>query len=201
MAEPPEINEVGTEIYDGLDPGWTSLDEDTGWHLLYLCEALGLPLVGMWGLVQSNWELAFDVDNAPPSVLDWLAQFAGVTYPVGSSDSVKREYIKTRPGFARGRLAAIRAAVEEELTGTKTVILREREPDAYNLEIRTLVAETPDPDAVERKLLQYQIPGGIILDYDTLVGRDYADLEGDFITYADLAATGDTYEEVASTPP
>lgn len=187
---------VAQEVYEALTPGWTARDDG---QLLDFVEAITQPLETVWEIVQSDFDLLFQVDDAPPEVLDYIAQFAGVTYPVGSDDATKRTAITAHAGFARGRPASIAAEAQMTLTGSKTVVIREREGGPYRLQVRTVLDETPDEAATLAAILR-QKPAGILLDYEAISGRDYADLAGDFATYADLTATGDTYDEVASTP-
>ena len=117
-----------------------------------------------------------DVDRCPDWALPWLAQLVGVTIPAGMPTETVRAGIRDVAGWKRGTVAALRAAAGFHLTGGKTVIFRERDPDSpdppYTLEVVTRYAETPDAGAVLGELLR-QKPAGLVLKYRTVTGWDY----------------------------
>ena len=121
-----------------------------------------------------------DVDQCPDWALGWLAQLVGVALPPGATIEQSRALIRDVAGWKRGSRDALRAAAGAFLTGNKTVYFRERDassPDPpYTLEVVTRIGETPDPAAVEAALLR-QKPGGIVLNYRTVEGWDYQELE------------------------
>jgi Phage tail protein (Tail_P2_I) len=144
-----------------------------------------------------------DVDRCPDWALPWLAQLIGVTLPADADPDTARILIGDVAGWRRGTPAALRAAAGLHLTGGKTVLFRERDPDAadppYTLEVVTLDSQTPDPVAVQAEL-DRQKPAGIVLDYHVIagwdyqemtgryleLGGDYATLEADYADYGDL---------------
>jgi hypothetical protein len=96
----------------------------------------------------AGWSVLFDVDAVPPMDLPFLGQFVGVRVPDGADDATARALIKAEAGRSRGTAASIVSRVQGVLTGTKTVILRERtaadgSPDAYHIVIGTLTSESP----------------------------------------------------------
>lgn len=168
-----------------------------------LCEGMMLPFAQLAELVDPPdpyvpWEPLFNVNICPDWALPWLGQIFGVRVVASLPPDDQRQMIKELGAFARGSPDAIRAAARFGLTGSKTVLLRERDDgDAYLLEVVTLVDETPDPALVVRLVLS-QKPGGIKLnthaivgwDYQqmtlTYVGKFYKDLPKDYPTYAVL---------------
>jgi hypothetical protein len=86
------------------------------------------------------------------------------------------------------------------LTGTQTVIFRERNPGPYNLAIRTLISETPDTDAVRRAILT-QKPIGIVLDYEAIEGMTWDDLAGEYADWDAVSAGFEDWHTLATTPP
>jgi hypothetical protein len=137
------------------------------------------------------WSALVDIDRCPALALPWLAQMVGVVAPpqeVGESDNAYeirlREYIRATPGFSRGSPGAMMAAAQQFLTGTKSVIFRERDTGAYRLTVRTKVSETPDEAKVLKALLA-QKPAGIVLDYDSISGQDYQLLYTNHPNYQD----------------
>jgi hypothetical protein len=128
-----------------------------------------------------GWSLLMDVNRCPPEALGWLGQFVGVRIPTGLTDAQQRQWIKDRRGFRRGTPAAMIAAVQDTLTGTKAVKMIERDGDPYNLTLTTTTSETPDANRTLAAILS-QKPAGITLNktsvvtgtqtWDALKGRD-----------------------------
>lgn len=198
----PEVNEFAEVLYEALEPAMTYEDEDRDWPLLRFLHCITDPFVKAWEIAHGGarpWATLLDPALCPEWALSWLAQWGGVVIePAWSEDDI-REAIATPSGLARGRPAAILRAPLPYLTGTKTVIMYERQPmsSAYRLYIRTWDSETPDPDEVEAAILR-QKPGGIVLDYASLSGQDYQLLESTHATYADVASDYDSYAEATA---
>jgi hypothetical protein len=145
------------------------------------------------------WATMFDPDTAPDGALAWLGQFVGVSPQIQSiyeSDfdffARQRQRIKDHLGFNRGSAVAMKTAAALYLTGSKTVMFRERDGSAYHLTVVTRTAETPDPGAVERELLA-QKPAGITLDYHTITGRDFDEVKAANATFTIAKATYATF--------
>lgn len=189
-------------IFGALGP---FADDDASGDLEGLVEALVGPVETLYEIVgeenqEVSWSAALDPDRCPSSVLPWLAQWVGVRLDPDMTEAERRAAIKDREGTTRGRPATIRARVERTLTGTRRVIIRERTPGPYDLYIRTIGTETPDPAVTERAIID-QKPAGIRLDYAAATGITYIDLESDYATYGDIAATGMSYGELSETLP
>jgi len=105
-----------------------------------------------------------DLNRAPADGLGWLAMFAGVRLIDGSTDVQQRERIDGTDGFQRGTPAAIIAAAQATLTGTRVVRVLERINSAYSLTVITRVSETTDAAATNRAL-QAAKPVGLILTH------------------------------------
>jgi hypothetical protein len=128
------------------------------------------------------FSMMFDPDLCPEEALAWLGQFVGVQPELESqyeahTDFIarQRQRIKDHLGFNRGSTASMIAAASLHLIGNKAVIFRERDGSAYHLTVVTRTAETPDPAKVEAELLKLK-PAGITLDYHTITGRDFAEV-------------------------
>lgn len=178
----PVVSQAAEQLYGILAP-LAYDDERLDWPLLKYCEALAGSLQEVYEYIYANgysaWGIIMDVDNAPFKALPWLAQFVGVTVPprqAGETDEAYdariRAYIRATPGFDRGTPDAMMAAIQQTLTGTKTVYIRERYGGAYRIEIITKTNETPDPAATLRAILS-QKPAGIQLTHSVLVGQDF----------------------------
>lgn len=202
----PVVSEVAEGLYTILQP-LAFADEQNGWALLYFCEALIGAVQKVQDYSADGWNDILDIDNTPNEALPWLAQFVGVVVPPRiSTDSDSdyyariRAYIKSTPGFSRGTPVAIVAEVLPYLTGTKTVIFRERFGGAYKLEVRTYTSQTPSEANVLAAILR-QKPAGITLDYDSITGQDYQQLFTNFATYQLVFTTYDNYQELVTATP
>lgn len=147
-----------------------------------------------------GWSILLDLDRIPDENLDWLAQFIGVHFPSALSPDEKRDRIRNTDGWNRGTPDAIKAAPLPFLTGTKTVILRERFPDAYSFQVLTKVSETPDAAIVLAALIE-QKPAGLILTYNTIAGNDYQQLLTNHPLYSNVFADYATYQGVLNDAP
>lgn len=198
----PVVSQTAEDLYEILLP-LAYDDANHDWALLIFCEAWAGPLQLVKDLVgdgsRVSWANLIDIDTCPDEALPWLAQLVGVVIPdKGSSTSdadywkAVRAYIKTTPGFLRGGVAAIVTAAQQYLTGTKTVIVRERAGSAYKLNIRTRTSETPDSVLVLNAILQHK-PAGIVLDYNTVTGADYQSVYTGYAAYSNLFSAYLTY--------
>jgi hypothetical protein len=197
------VSEVAAELYGACVPGQTHSWPEPGDpdDLLTFCEAIASMLDDWWGVTQENWETVLDADAAPDEALGWLAMFVGVRRDVTWTADQLRDAIRSPAGFARGTPAAIREAAKRHLTGSKTVIMTERfGGSAYSLYIRTLASETPD-EAVTLADILTQKPAGIVLNYDTLTGQDYAGLDASYSSYAGVDTDYESYGAVATDLP
>lgn len=193
---------LADQIYEAMGP-FAAADE-TG-DLRGFIEALTHPAEQVNIIVgeedqEFGWSVALDPDLCPVKLLPWLAQWEGVELTPDMDEAARRQAIKDREGSARGRVATIRARIERTLTGTKRIIIRERNPSPYSLYIRTIASETPDENLTRAAILA-QKPAGIVLNYAAAVGITYIDLDADYETYTDLAAADLTYDALAEQLP
>lgn len=206
------VSDVANRLYMQLEP-LAYADEENDLALLYLCEALIGQLQEVEDLSRNyddddgnekvGWAKLFDLDLIPDKAVPWLAQFVGVTVPkqIAESDSAYAARLKPmileRTGTQRGTVASIYAAAQYYLTGSKSVVVRERTPTPWSIQIRTLVSETPNPDAVENNIKNTAKPGGILLDYDTLTGQDWANVDSAYTDWNDVKASYNNWDEVS----
>lgn len=180
------------EILDKLAP---MLYGDSAPLTAYV-EGLSTPfqLIEDWASdtdTDTGWSLLLDVDRCPDEALPWLAQLVGVQLTQGLNAANQRLQIKTLANWKRGTPSAMAAAPGPYLTGTKTVIFRERYDGSgndapYNVEVITLTAETPNSTIVEAAIRSKK-PAGIILDYEVLTGQDLQHIKDTYATLQDLA--------------
>lgn len=174
----PTYTSLGARLAERTAPlQRPEVDAQYGYAHGYLSESMMHMYQDVASLVDpeddSPWVPLFDVNKCPDWALPWLAQVVGVRLPSSITGDAAREYITALSFEEIGKPSAIRAAVSIYLTGNKTVYFRERDQgDAYALEVVTVDAETPDPEAVARAL-ESSVPAGIIIRYRSVVGWDY----------------------------
>jgi hypothetical protein len=124
-----------------------------------------------------GWSVILDVDDAPAKGLRWLGQLVGValrqqrngetteTYAAYARDAIRRQ-----GGRQRGTTDAQMSAIQDTLTGTKSVRFIERAGgDPYAITAITRTAETPDAAATVAAWLR-QKPAG--LTYTHVISDD-----------------------------
>jgi hypothetical protein len=150
----PVLKSFAQSVYDGLYP-FQADDANNGYSLATFITALGemFQVVEDYsrdqvisGKLAPGWSQLVDINRAPVAALPWLGQFVGVTLPDNLTEASQRQQIQQVNGWGRGTKAAILAAPAPYLTGTKTVILRERFGDAYTYQVLTKYSETPVAD-------------------------------------------------------
>ena len=190
-----------TELaYESIAP-LTGQDELYDWPLLRYLDGLMRQLDEVEQLTRDTdthvgWGAALDLDDAPPYAIPWLAQFVGVEVPLSLDVESQRIRISEAAGWRRGTPAAIRGAMRQHLTGSRTTQIFERyQDDPYHLRVRTFVTETPDPERVEEAVRALK-PAGIILTYDVSDGQTYDDVAMTYGTYDSVMADHDTYNDI-----
>lgn len=214
----PSLESFSAELYKHVAPmAWD--DANQGYALAYFCKAIGQLFqvvedlsrdqVLPGGKVAPGWSQALDAVRCPGYALPWLAQFVGATVDQRLSEANQRQQLEQVNNWRRGTLAAIQSAPMPYLTGTKSVVVRERFngntglPDPYYFEVITLFSETPD--AVPNGLGQWtspsvlaaltaQKPAGLVMTYVALDGQDFQTVKTNFGT---LQNVKDTYVTLA----
>lgn len=209
MATRPIVGTAAEEAYESMGP-WAEQDTaDERYDLLVYLEGVfgGSRLQDLNDIVRDGpngepgWSSVLDLERAPSDWLPWLAQLGGARVLAGLDDAAQRARIAGTDGMKRGSPGALRAATQQHLTGNKYVILNERlGGNAWQLGIRTLDSETPDPTLVLNSILE-QKPGGIILSYATVPGQTYDALATAFDTYAEMEAAYATYSALSTNLP
>lgn len=197
----PDVTATTEEVYASLGP-LTADDEKYDWPLLRYLDATARQLDEIEVLARDaddyvGWGRIMDLQAIPDADLPWLAQFVGVV-PLQNLDAAsQRIRIGEAAGWKRGTVDAIRAAMKQFLTGSRTTQIFERyQGSAYALRVRSFTTETPDPAAVEAAVRALK-PAGIVLTYDVSTGQDYDELATTVATYNDLSARYPTYRDVS----
>jgi len=181
-------------------------DPDYDWSLLILCNAIGAMYQLLDDLERDTpegpgWSPLVDLNRCPDDALPWLAQFVGVRLLPDTTPAEQRARILATDGWRRGTREAIESATAATLTGTKSVVVRERDGgDAYALRVQTLVRETPDSAATLSAILS-QKPAGIVLTYQTLTGQDYQTVKTTNANYTAVKTKYATYTGMTNDTP
>jgi hypothetical protein len=178
----PVVSDAANELYESISPAWTEGDEDNGWAMLWLCEALAAPALQPLFTYSRDtdefpgWTSIFDLNRITARQAQYLGQFVGVRVPDGASLDDAKALILDRPASKRERPLALVTAVQALLTGTKRVVLQERDTgSAFHHALFTYSSQTPDPDAVESLIARIK-PGPDIIVYNLLTGPSYQDI-------------------------
>lgn len=201
----PVVSDFTEELYAAMEPiMWA--DATNGYAALKFLEVVGVMFQDVEDIIRDTddgpgWSSVMDLDRCPDYALEWLGQFAGVRFPFTLTPDQKRLRIDETDGQKRGSPGALAGAARQFLTGTKYVIINEREGnDPYKLGILTLDSETPDQNQVRNAVLE-QKPGGIVLDYNVVPGQNYLALRTAYDTYADVRTAYATYDDLRSNLP
>jgi hypothetical protein len=153
------VCDLAEEVYAELGPLAEPDGEDTGWALLKWTQEWAAPLQEIVDVVRDTpdghpgWYTVMDPDTAPPTWLRWLGQFYGVRVTPGDPDSAvwvaqARDEVRSAAGIRRGTVGAIRAAAQRYLTGTKYVLILERDTSPYHFTVVVKTSELPAEDTV-----------------------------------------------------
>lgn len=177
----PVVTDTTEELYAALGPWMEADGEDTGWALLAFAAAPGEMLDETEVLVRDQgtapgWSQLVDLSRVPDDDIAYLGQYVGVD---GSdlSPAVIRDRIVSGAGHNRGTPSALVNAASELLTGSKHVVLIERDGSPYRLTVRIYTSEAP--------------LGITVSTYDLLEAEDatYPVLEAEYPTYDDMTAS------------
>lgn len=197
----PEVSDAAEELFEALDPAFTTPDEANGWALLHLCAALvGGDIDQVHSYVtdgpldEPSWQILLDPDRCPAEALPYLAQFAGARLTPDMSEDQRRDAIRSPEVFRRGTPGHIVAITKRRLTGTKTVFLTERYTGlAYRMQVLTLQHETPSAELTEAELRRESKPIGITLFFNDEIVWDWTEVQTQYATWAEATAAFDTW--------
>jgi len=201
--EPPVV--LGTtyadELYPELDP-LTSAEADYDYPLMKFINTISLPYEEIEDLARDTsgtepgWSVLLDIDRVPANAFGYLGQFIGVQLSPGLTNDQQRNRIRNTAGWTRGTVSAIVGAAQQRLTGSKTVILRERtQSSAYKLEVYTYSNETPNAEITEADIMA-QKPAGLLLTYTAISPNSYDALDTSYASYNELNAAFPTYNDI-----
>ena len=137
-----------------------------------------------------------DPAATPFKRLPWLAAMAGVDIS-GVPDGSLRGWLADPDNYFRGNVETIRRRVGLTLTGARQVmIVCPHLGDPMRIFVRTLAAETPDPDAT-LAAIRAEVPAWLAITAEVdAAGVTYNALAALYPTYGAMTATGKTYDEL-----
>ncbi|MCW3040937.1 MAG: LamG domain protein jellyroll fold domain protein [Solirubrobacterales bacterium] len=180
MSLPP-LTPFASELYYQRTAPLAYQDATNDYAWAVLCAALA-TMFDPYEFVRDSpagpgYSSLLDLDRAPAGALGWLAMFAGVRTIPSLTDAQQRARIDATDGFQRGTPAAIIAAAQSHLTGTRRVSLFERDGgDPYALRVVTYAAETPSPAQTVADIVAAK-PVGLMLTVQVLVGWIISEME------------------------
>lgn len=191
----PTLKSFAAEVYERIAP-LAYDDANQAWSLANYISGIGemFQVVEDYsrdqlvdGSFAPGWSQMVDINRVPTAALPWLAQFVGVRLPAGLSDAEQRSRIQHADGWKRGTPGSMIAIAQSYLTGTKTVLLRERDAGPYQLTINTRTSETPDPVALSAALQSPRSkPAGLILVVQQIPGQDWQNVKDTWATFQDV---------------
>jgi hypothetical protein len=183
-------------MYDQLEPV-AGPDPDIGWHLLAYVNAIGEMFQQVADLAEDGdngepgWSIIVDINRIPDEGLPYIAQFIGMAFVSGIDAPTMRQQIRDHTSWQRGTPAALMAAVRLFLTGTKTVQMQERNPDAYAFQVIIWASEAPADTSSTSPLVRYvnlyAKPAGLTWTITVNPGTPPS------TTYTAIYTRGDTY--------
>ena len=213
---PASVSQTTLDLWNQLGP-WRDADlasglAGNGYPLLILVDSIASQFAITEQYTRDDathvgWGQLLDVNACPTFALPWLAQLAGVTIPVGATDTQMRALITGQANMKRGTVAALITTLQTYLTGTKFVTVTERSPDPYSFVISCLTAEMPGgpSGATAAQALAALIaakPAGLILSFLVQAGLTWAEMAnypvGTAGTWADQT---DTWSSLSSEIP
>ena len=117
-----------------------------------------------------GYSILVDATRVPDEAITWLGQFVGIRITQGLPPDMQKQQLVGLGNWKRGTVAALQAAPLPFLTGSQTVIVKERDTSPYHFQVMTLASETVDQTKVLAALMT-QKPGGLIMTYILFSGQ------------------------------
>jgi hypothetical protein len=145
----PDFTPLGERYYERVSPLQPpEVDEQHDHAFGNLAEAMMRPYKQVAELIDppdpyEPWSPLFFVDITPDWALQWLGQVVGVRVPNTATPSQARAMIKELSFEEVGKPETIKNVIRAYLGGSKSIIYRERDGNAYRLEIITMNRDAP----------------------------------------------------------
>jgi hypothetical protein len=214
-ATPLTVSETTLDWWNQLGP-WRDADNASGiagkgYPLLTFLDAIGSQYDVTEEYTRDSpthvgWGTLLDVNTCPDFALPWLAQFAGVAIPVGTTDAAARVLITSQANAKRGTPQVLIAILQSFLTGTKQVTLLERTPDPYSFTIICQASEMPGgaggaTAALALAALMAAKPAGLVMSFLVQAGLTWAEMAGYPVVAGRWADQTDTWASLSNEIP
>ncbi len=210
LAPPPDDGGLLWELfYESLG---FHVEDDLSGDLRRYIEGLCAPLQDTFDLVRprpgmAGWAILLDPDLCPAWALPFPAMLVGVEITPEMSEEQIRNEIRQPTGWKRGQTESIRIGTRRTLRPVVEgeelfVIVRPRTPEPGRHFIRTLTAQTPEPDRTEWLLEHKLTPAWERVDYAAISGQAFADLTGSkYTTFGPLREALDDFRDLTEALP
>jgi len=139
------------QLRDMLQPMFYNDDGSLNTYLGCLGDPL-FQLVDDWASDTDDnkpgWSVLVDANRCPDDGIRWLGQFVGARISSTFTPAAQRAQLEALSGWKRGTPSSIQTAVAAVLTGSQTVVIKERDTSPYHFEVLTYSNETPDQNQV-----------------------------------------------------
>ena len=125
-------------------------EPNQGYALTTYLSSLGMnfEIIEDWARDSDDGKIGYsilvDATRVPDYAITWLGQFVGIQITQGLPANMQREQLIGLGNWKRGTVAALQAAPLPFLTGSQTVIVKERDTSPYHFEVLTYGSETTD---------------------------------------------------------
>lgn len=204
---------LGEELYSDLMPlvdVWGDPTED----LRVFCGALGVMLQPVDDIAKDGsngepgWSQVLDLVRAKDEWLPWLGQWVGYAVPAKAASETQaawsareRGRIVSRSTNRRATVALLREVIQEQLTGTKTVIIQERVGgDANAINVYVYNTEIATTSALVQAAALAAKAAGLVMTFTVLTGANYSLLAASNTTYAVMTGKHANYNSVLTNP-
>ena len=124
-----------------------------------------------------GWSVLVDATRCPDDGIQWLGQFVGARISSTFSPAEQRAQLEALGSWKRGTPSSIQIAVAAVLTGSQTVIIKERDTSPYHFEVMTYSNETPDQTQVTAAINATK-PAGLQYTYVYFSGQKAFQVRG-----------------------
>jgi hypothetical protein len=202
----------GEELYDDLRPLIDVWGDPTN-DLRVYSSALGLMLQPIDDMIKDGpngepgWSQILDLTRAKDEWLPWLGQWVGYQVPAKASTETQaawsareRQRIVTRASNRRATVAMLREVVQEQLTGTKTVIIQERTTTPHTISVYVYNSEIATSTALAQAAALSQKAYGLTMVFTVLTGANYNLLAASNASYTVMTGKHANYNSVLTNP-
>lgn len=148
-----------------------------------------------------GWSQLLDLTRSQDKWLRWVAQLTGYYMPEQPEDyAVERTRIVTRSAHRRGSQAVLIEAVQEHLSGTKSVLVKWRDTSPHHFTVYVYDSEIVTSAAEVRATAQAQKAKGLIMDLIVIEFADWDVVTAEQSDWNEVAAKFVNWDDLQSDP-